>query len=58
MSLGALADTTRGLQAFLAKAEVPAEDVEMLLRIRYRGRQPRTPEDWALLYDFTRRLVR
>lgn len=27
-----------------------AEDIRMLASIRYRGRQPQTPEDWEFLY--------
>lgn len=52
-----------GLREFLRDAEkagapVPPEDVAMLQQIRHRGRRPRTSADWALLYDFIRRLVR
>jgi XRE family transcriptional regulator of biofilm formation len=53
----------RGLKEFLEKAEtsgtpVPAEDISMLQQIRYRGKRPRSAEDWALLYDFIRHIVR
>jgi transcriptional regulator with XRE-family HTH domain len=53
----------RGLEDFLQEAEargtaIPPEDVNMLLHIRYRGKTPTTKEDWALLYDFIRRIVK
>jgi len=53
----------RGLEGFLQEAEargtaVPPEDVNMLMHIRYRGKTPTTKEDWALLYDFIRRIVK
>ena len=53
----------RGLEGFLQDAEargtaVPPEDVNMLMHIRYRGKTPTTKEDWALLYDFIRRIVK
>jgi len=53
----------RGLEDLLQEAEtrgspVPPEDVNMLRHIRYRGRRPTTKEDWALLYDFIRRIVK
>jgi transcriptional regulator with XRE-family HTH domain len=53
----------RGLEGFLQEAEargmaVPLEDVNMLMHIRYRGKTPTTKEDWALLYDFIRRIVK
>jgi transcriptional regulator with XRE-family HTH domain len=51
-----------GLKAFLDDsaargAGVSDEDVKMLLGIRYRGRQPRTAEDWGLLYDLIKRII-
>ena len=53
----------RGLEGLLQEAEargspIPPEDVNMLLQIRYRGKRPTTKEDWALLYDFIRRIVK
>ena len=53
----------RGLEGFLQEAEargtmIPPADVNMLLHIRYRGKTPTTKEDWALLYDFIRRIVK
>jgi transcriptional regulator with XRE-family HTH domain len=51
-----------GLHEFITRAEssglsVSADDVQMLLGIRYRGRQPATAEDWALLFDLIKRIV-
>ena len=40
-----------GLNEFARKANLPPGDVEMLARIRYRGRRPSTPEEWQLLYN-------
>ena len=39
-----------GLADFARKADVPQADIEMLARIRYRGRQPSTPAEWEMLY--------
>ncbi len=51
-----------GLREFIDRAEssglrVSEEDVNMLVGIRYRGRQPASADDWALLYDLIKRLV-
>lgn len=40
-----------GLSEFASKANLPSRDVEMLSRIRYRGEQPTTPQEWELLYN-------
>ena len=40
-----------GLAEFASKANLPTADVEMLAQIRYRGKQPNTPEEWQLLYN-------
>jgi transcriptional regulator with XRE-family HTH domain len=53
----------KGLKEFLNKAAaagspLPDQDVSMLLGIRYRGRRPKSAEDWALLYDLIRRIVK
>jgi transcriptional regulator with XRE-family HTH domain len=42
------------LNEFARKVNLPAGDVEMLARIRYRGKQPSTPEEWQLLYNAIR----
>ena len=51
-----------GLKEFLEQAEkrgayVAEDDVRMLLGIRYRGKQPRTAEDWAFLYETIKRII-
>jgi transcriptional regulator with XRE-family HTH domain len=53
----------RGLEQMLesrsAKGRViPPEDVEMLKSIRYRGRQPKTAEDWDFLYETIVRTIK
>jgi transcriptional regulator with XRE-family HTH domain len=52
-----------GLQAFLAECEekgtpLSQDDLDMLLNIRYRGRQPKTVQDWAYLYETIRRIIK
>ena len=37
------------LQAFAASRGLPAEDLDMLAQIRFRGEQPATPDDWWFL---------
>ena len=37
---------------------VPDQEVQMLIGIRYRGRQPRTAADWAYLYESIARSVK
>ena len=39
-------------------APLTKDDLEMLLSIRYRGRQPESAEDWAYLYETIRRIIR
>jgi transcriptional regulator with XRE-family HTH domain len=53
----------RGLAEFLAEREndgrpLPPEDVEMLRGIFYRGRQPRSGNDWAFLYETIIRTIK
>jgi len=53
----------RELQRYLEKEErsgrpVPGSDVEMLKGLRYQGRQPKSADDWALLYDLIKRVIR
>lgn len=44
-----------GLLAFAAQHDLPEEEVLMLARIRLRGEQPDTPEDWHYLYESIKR---
>jgi len=46
------------LEEFLKLRDLPAEDVEMLAGIKFRGAQPATVEDWAFLYESIRRSIR
>ena len=53
----------RGLEQMLESRSaggkaVPPEDVEMLRSIRYRGRQPKTAEDWDFLYETIVRTIK
>lgn len=53
----------RGLKEFMANAErngspLTSDEIAMLRQIQYRGRRPRSAEDWALLYDVIRRIVK
>jgi transcriptional regulator with XRE-family HTH domain len=46
-----------GLGEFAKRANLPEGDVDMLARIVYRGRQPSTPEAWAVLYNVIQTLT-
>lgn len=37
---------------------ITEEDVKMLARVRFRGEQPATPEDWRYLYESVKRSIR
>jgi len=59
---GASAQEPPGFKEFLEKeasagTPVPPEDIEWLRPIMYRGRRPRTADDWSLLYELVKRLV-
>jgi transcriptional regulator with XRE-family HTH domain len=52
-----------GLNAFVKDARergvtITDDDVAMLQGINYRGRYPRTADDYALIYDMVRRIVK
>jgi transcriptional regulator with XRE-family HTH domain len=52
----------RGLREFVRRSAdrgkpLKDEDVRMLLGIRYRGRPPRTAEDFAFVYEAIRRVM-
>jgi len=58
----ALARLPAGLKSLMEQATergapIAEEDVRMLLGIRYRGRQPRTADDWAFLYETIKRII-
>ncbi len=46
------------LRQFARDAELPEQDVRMLSRIRFRGAQPDSAEDWRFLYESIKRSVR
>jgi len=52
-----LAQLPPGLAKFATSANLPRDDVLMLARIRYRGRQPTTPDEWKALYNVIRGIV-
>ncbi len=39
------------LQIFAARSKLPPDDVKMLANLKYRGKQPNTPEKWEMLYN-------
>lgn len=43
------------LSEFARQEHLPEEDLQMLARIRYRGRVPRTVDDWRFIYESIRR---
>ncbi len=46
-----------GLAAFAEKAQLPQDDVLMLAGLKYRGKQPTTPDKWELLYSVIKMTV-
>lgn len=40
-----------GLAEFAQAANLPDDDIRMLARLQYRGRQPTTQKDWGILYN-------
>lgn len=45
------------LLQFARSAKLPPDDVMMLARLKYRGKQPTTPEKWELLYNVIKMTV-
>ncbi len=45
------------LEAFARSENLSEDDKLMLARIRYRGKQPQTEEDWRWLYESVKRSV-
>jgi len=43
------------LREFARQERLPEDDLKMLARIRYRGRVPRTVDDWRFIYESIRR---
>jgi len=46
------------LQAFAERSLLPEGDVSMLSQIHYRGKRPRTADDWAHIYETIKRTIR
>lgn len=44
-------DLPTGLAEFAERVSLPADDVLMLSRLRYRGKQPNTADKWEMLYN-------
>jgi transcriptional regulator with XRE-family HTH domain len=40
-----------GLAEFARSANLPDDDLRMLARLQYRGRQPTTQKEWGILYN-------
>lgn len=40
-----------GLAEFARTANLPDDDIRMLARLQYRGRQPTNAKDWAYIYN-------
>jgi transcriptional regulator with XRE-family HTH domain len=50
-------DVPDALRRFALERGLPEADIKMLAGISYRGERPKTPEDWAYVYDSIRRSV-
>jgi transcriptional regulator with XRE-family HTH domain len=50
-------DIPSSLATFAQSAKLPPDDVAMLARLKYRGKQPTTPEKWELLYNVIKMTV-
>ncbi len=52
-----LADIPEELQKFALSEQLPEEEIKLLARIEYRGRRPKTLDDWRFLYEAIKRSV-
>jgi transcriptional regulator with XRE-family HTH domain len=52
-----LADFPEELQKFALAEQLPEEEIKLLARIEYRGRRPKTVDDWKFLYEAIKRSV-
>jgi transcriptional regulator with XRE-family HTH domain len=50
-------DLPASLVEFAQSANLPPDDVAMLARLKYRGKQPTTPDKWELLYNVIKMTV-
>lgn len=44
-------DLPPGLDAFAKQYDLPPDDIAMLSRLEFRGRRPRSREQWKVLYN-------
>lgn len=51
----AMEEIPEALREFARQVQLPEADVRMLAGIRYRGRTPRTVDDWRFIYESIRR---
>lgn len=52
-----LQDLPPSLIEFANSAKLPPDDIAMLAKLKYRGKQPTTPEKWELLYNVIKMTV-
>lgn len=52
-----LANIPEELQKFALVEHLPEEEIQLLARIEYRGRRPKTFKDWEFLYEAIKRSV-
>lgn len=52
-----LEDIPEELQKFALAEQLPKEEIKLLARIEYRGRRPKTVDDWKFLYEAIKRSV-
>jgi XRE family transcriptional regulator of biofilm formation len=53
-----LTDIPEELRKFAIAEQLSDEEIKMLARIEYRGRQPSTVKDWGYLYESIKRSIR
>ena len=62
LSANDVSDIPESLQEFVAKRgkalKLRKEDIAMLKHIAYRGRSPETVEDWELIFNFLKRILK
>lgn len=51
-------DVPASLRTFATRSAIPPVDVSMLAGIHYRGKQPRSADDWAHIYETIKRTIR
>ena len=46
-----------GLKEFATDKGLPETDILMLARLEYRGQQPKTPDQWKVLYNIIKTVI-